>query len=60
MSRAPCRLWTTPDPVETIIAQQARAELAVVCGRVVNVARFAEAALLAEASRRLNAQEVKA
>lgn len=51
--------WERPEPVETIIAQQVRAELAVVCGRAVNTARLAERALLGEASRRLNTTEVR-
>lgn len=51
--------WERPEPVETIIAQQVRAELAVVCGRAVGVSRLAERALLGEASRRLNTVEAK-
>ena len=48
-----------PDPVGTMIVQSQRAEIAVVCGRVANAARWAEAVLLNEALRRVNSQEVR-
>ena len=43
-----------PNPVGTMIVQSQRAEIAVVCGRVANTARWAEAVLLNEALRRVN------
>ena len=49
--------WERPDPVGTMIVQSQRAEIAVVCGRVTNTARWAEAVLLNEALRRVNSSK---
>lgn len=51
--------WEHPDAVGTMIAQQRRAEVAVVCGRVANASRWAEQVLLREALRRVNTQEAR-